>query len=154
MSPNPTGSVIPEKKPVWHYSEIPIDAEAAAMMPGMEIQYMITEDTVVGDSQTVFGHCVFPPRVRHSKHLHLKAEEVVYVVRGRVVNGFTNEKGEDIEVECGPGQACFAKRGQIHWTANPFDEPVEVVFGYFGCSSLAKSGYVDLRTPEEKGNGG
>ena len=51
-----------EKKQVWHYSEFPEDKEAAALMPGFEIQYMITKDHVEDDTMAVFGHCMFPPR--------------------------------------------------------------------------------------------
>lgn len=51
---------------------------------------------------------------------------------------------------CGPGTAICASRGQAHWHKNPFDEPCEFVGMYCGCSSLEKSGYVDMRTEEQK----
>ena len=79
----------------------------------------------------------------------MNAEEVVYTISGRVVNGVTTEEG-DIETICGPGTAAYARKGQPHWTRNPFNEPAEFVFAYFGCSSLAKSGYVDLRPQKYK----
>ena len=50
-----------QKKQVWHYSEIGTDEETRRLMPGFEIQYMITNENVNSDTMAVFGHCVFPP---------------------------------------------------------------------------------------------
>jgi oxalate decarboxylase/phosphoglucose isomerase-like protein (cupin superfamily) len=139
-----------QKKTTWHYSEFPEDPEVTKLMPGFEIQYMITRESAPEDHQTVFGHCVFPARSAHYKHKHEKAEEVVYVIKGKVVNGCTNDKGEDVDTVCGPGTATFVKKNQPHWTKNPFDEPAEFVFAYYGVPHIDDSGYVDLRTDEEK----
>ena len=46
---------------------------------------------------------------------------------------------------CSPGMATFVKKGQVHWTRNPYDAPAEFVFAYYGISSLSDSGYVDLQ---------
>jgi oxalate decarboxylase/phosphoglucose isomerase-like protein (cupin superfamily) len=132
-----------EKKQVWHYDEIGTDEETRKLMPGFEIQYVITNEHVEDDTMSVFGHCVFPPRSQHFPHKHKIAEEVVYVIKGQVVNGAVEENGEIVEHICGPGVATFAKKGQIHWTRNPFDEPCEFVFAYYGTASLHESGYVD-----------
>lgn len=131
------------KKQVWHFSEIGTDEETRRLMPGFEIQYMITNENVNSDTMAVFGHCVFPPRSQHFPHKHTIAEEVVYVIKGQVVNGAVDDNGEVVEYICGPGMATFAKKGQIHWTRNPFDEPSEFVFAYYGTASLNESGYVD-----------
>jgi oxalate decarboxylase/phosphoglucose isomerase-like protein (cupin superfamily) len=40
--------------------------------------------------------------------------------------------------------ATFVPEGRIHWTRNPFDEPAEFVFVYYGANSLEASGLVDL----------
>ncbi|OJX63415.1 MAG: hypothetical protein BGO95_00700 [Micrococcales bacterium 73-13] len=133
-----------EKKDVWHYSEIAEDEETARLMPGFEIQYIITDDTTDNDANAVFGHCVFPPKSQHFPHKHLAAAEVVYVIKGRVVNGSVAEDGTITETECGPGMATFVEQRQIHWTRNPYDEPCEFVFSYYGAPSLWKSAYVDL----------
>lgn len=133
------------KKQVWHFSEIGTDEETRRLMPGFEIQYIITDETVEDDNKAVFGHCVFPPRSQHFPHKHLAAEEVVYVIKGRVVNGSVDENGVGTEHECGPGVATFVKQGQIHWTRNPYDEPCEFVYAYYGAPSLSKSEYVDLK---------
>ena len=143
-------SSVKEKKQTWHHSEIEEDPEVKRLMPGFEVKWLITEETVEGDTMASFNRCIFPPRSAHYKHTHTNSEEVVYVIKGRVVNGHTNDEGKDVEVVCGEGTATFAKKGQPHWTANPFDEPAEFVSCYFGAPSLEKSGYVDMRTDEEK----
>ena len=138
------------KKKTWNYCEFSEDPEVAKLMPGFEIQYMITRDSTPDDKQAVFGHCVFPARSAHFKHKHENAEEVVYVIKGRVINGYTDENGVDVEHECGPGTACFVKKGQPHWTRNPYNEAAEFVFAYYGVPHIDDSGYVDLRTDEQK----
>jgi len=70
-----------------------------------------------------------------------------------VINGYTDENGKDVEHECGPGTAIFVHKGQPHWTRNPFNEPAEFVFAYYGVPHIDDSGYVDLRTDEEKAAG-
>ena len=133
------------KKQMWHYSEIETDEETAQLMPGFEIQYVVTSDNVEDDTMSVSGHCVFPPRSQHFPHTHSVAEEVVYVIKGKVVNGSIDAKGNMKEYECGPGTFTFARKGEPHWTRNPYDEPCEFVFSYFGTNSLKNSGYKDLK---------
>lgn len=132
------------KKQMWHYSEIETDEETARLMPGFEIQYIITDETTENNDATVFGHGIFPPRSQHFPHRHMAAAEVVYVFKGRVVNGSVSEDGVITETECGPGTATFVSKRQIHWTRNPYDEPCEFAFAYYGATSLEKSVYVDL----------
>ena len=139
----------PVKKQAWHYSEIPEDPAVKELMPGFEIEYMITGDTVEGNDLAVFGHCVFPPKSAHNKHQHMNAAECVYTIKGKVINGYTTENG-DVETVCPAGTVAFAQPGQIHWVVNPFDEPAEFVFAYFGCNSVNNSGYVDVRPESEK----
>jgi oxalate decarboxylase/phosphoglucose isomerase-like protein (cupin superfamily) len=139
----------PKKRPVWNYMEIPDDPEVLEIMPGFEIQYMITEDTVEDNDAAVFGHCIFPPKSGHYKHKHTNAPEVMYVIKGKLVTGVTTEEG-DVETVCGPGTASYVKKGQTTWCRNPFDEPVEFIFAYFGCSSLEKSGMVDMRQKKKE----
>ena len=134
----------PVKKNVWHYDEINEDPSMDDLMPGFEIQYIIRDDTVPDNDNAIFGHCVFPPKSAHYKHQHLNASEVVYTIRGKVINGFTSPDG-DVETVCPAGTAAFAPQGAVHWTRNPFDEEAEFVFAYFGCNSIEDSGYVDLR---------
>ena len=139
----------PKKKHFWHYLEIPEDPEVAEIMPGFEIEYMITDTTVEGNDSAVFGHCIFPPKSGHHKHKHVNAAESMYVIKGKLVIGVTTEEG-DIETVCPAGTALFVKKGQTTWCRNPFDEPVEFVFTYYGVSSLEKSGEVDMRPPRKK----
>ena len=134
-----------KKKQMWHYSEIETDDETKELMPGFEIQYVITSDNVEDDTMAASGHCVFPPRSQHFPHIHNTAEEVVYVIKGKVVNGSIGKDGKMTEYECGPGTFTFAKKGEPHWTRNPYDEPAEFIFSYYGTSSLKNSGYVDVK---------
>ena len=134
----------PVKKYAWNYKEIPDDPGMDDLIPGFEIQYIITGDTVPDNDKAIFGHCVFPPRSAHYKHQHLNAIECVYTIRGKVINGFTTPDG-DVETVCEPGTVAYAPQGSVHWTRNPFDEEAEFVFAYYGCNSVDDSGYVDLR---------
>lgn len=136
--------MVDSKKQVWHYDEIGTDEETKRLMPGFEIQYMVTDETVENNGQSVFGHCVFPPKSQHFAHRHLAAAEIVYVIKGRVVNGSVDGDGVITEAECKPGMVTYVEKGQIHWTRNPYDEPAEFVFAYYGAASLEKSVYVDL----------
>ncbi len=139
----------PKKKQTWNWREIPDEPELAILMPGFECQYMITNNTVAENDGAIFGRAVFPPRSSHDKHQHLNAMEVAYTVKGKVVNGMTTAEGDE-EYVCPEGQATFVRKGEVHWTRNPYDEPAEVVFAYYGCKSREDSGYVDLRENLDK----
>ncbi|MGA2480722.1 MAG: cupin domain-containing protein [Spirochaetia bacterium] len=140
----------PKKKHAWHYTEIPEDPEVAEIMPGFEIEYMLTDRTVEGNDSGVLGHCIFPPRSGHHKHKHVHAPEAMYVIKGKLVIGVTTEEG-DVETVCPAGTALWVKKGQTTWCRNPFDEPTEFIFVYYGVPSLEASGEVDMRPPR-KGN--
>lgn len=139
----------PEKKNFWHYKEIYVEPIVKELMPQFELQYVISEDTVPNNNNTLWNHSIFMPGAKHHKHKHMNAEEVAYVVKGQCIAGVEID-GKDVEQVCGPGTAIWASKGQVHWHKNPFDEPCEFVGVYSGCSSLEKSGYVDLRADEEK----
>ncbi len=140
-----------DKKNFWHYKEVPEDPKVKELMPEFEIQYFITEDTVPNNDNMVFIHSIFPTGgAQHHRHKHMNANEIAYVVKGRCIAG-VNIDGKDVEQVCGPGTAIWASRGQVHWHRNPFDEPCEFIGVYSGVASIEKSGYVDLRTDEEKG---
>lgn len=130
------------KKYFWHYSEVPEDPEASKLMPGLELNYLITDETVEDNEQVLLARCVFPPNSAHRRHRHSGADEVIYLIRGRVMAGLATEKGETEKV-LGPGGAVFVKKNHVHWFYNPYDEPAEFVCVYVGCSSVEKSGYVD-----------
>lgn len=138
-----------KKKNFWHYREIPQHPKVKDLMPGFKLEYVISEDTVPNNETCVWNHSIFPPGAVHHKHMHMNADEVAYIIKGQCLCGVTID-GEDVEFVCGPGTAIWASRGQAHWHRNIFDEPCEFVGVYCGCSSLDKSGYVDLRTDEQK----
>jgi quercetin dioxygenase-like cupin family protein len=119
-------------------------------MPGFEVKWLVTDKTVDEDTMAVMNRFIFPPRSFHYKHRHENAEEIVYVIRGRVTNGHTEENGEDVEEVCRPGTVTFVRKGEPHWTNNPFNEPAEFISCYFGVLNLEKSGYVDMRSDSEK----
>lgn len=133
----------PKKKQVWNYMELPEDPEIAEIMPGFEIQYMITEHTVEDNDNAVFGHCIFPAKSGHSKHRHAVAAEIMYVIKGKLVVGVTTDEG-DVETVCEPGTAAFVKKNQVMWCRNPFNEPCEFIFSYYGCTTEEKSGYIEI----------
>ena len=139
----------PDKKNFWHYKECPEDPKVTELMPGFEIQYFITEDTVPDNDNMVFIHSIFPKGGVHHKHKHMNSNEIAYLVKGRCIDGVTID-GKDVEQVIGPGTAVWASRGQVHWHRNPFDEPFEFIGVYSGAPSIEKSGYVDLRTEEQK----
>jgi len=139
------------KKQIWNFREIPEDPAVTALMPGFEIQYMITKDTVEGnDHQAVFGHCVFPGPSSHDKHIHTKSAEIIYVIKGKVLSCYTDQNGEDVENLCGEGSATFAPPNVIHWVKNPFEEPAEFVFFYSCAHDIEDSGYFDYEPGMEQ----
>lgn len=71
----------------------------------------------------------------HNKHSHPKAEEIMFIVRGKGVGGI-----KDKEVMLLPGDSIFVPKGVIHWFYNPYDEPCDMMTLY-SKPSLAESGY-------------
>lgn len=137
------------KKNFWHFKEVPEDPKVKELMPDFEIEYFINDETVPNNESTVFMHSIFPKGGVHHKHKHMNSDEIAYLIKGRCIAGVTID-GVDVEQVISPGTAVWASRGQVHWHRNPFDEPCEFIGVYSGVSSLEKSGYVDLRTEEQK----
>ena len=135
-----------KKKQWWNHIEIEEDPEVKRLMPGIEVKWLITEDTVEGDSMASVNRCIFPPRSGHCKHLHKDGEEVCYIIKGCLSGGYTDENGENVETELKPGTAIFFKKGQVHWVNNSFDEQAEFISIYFGAPSFNKSGYVEIES--------
>jgi quercetin dioxygenase-like cupin family protein len=96
---------------------------------------LIDEDTV-GAQDLTFGHCRFAPRTSfHKKHVHAQAEEMMYVLSGRMRGGVGDQ-----EMEFSAGDTIWVPRGEVHWADNPFDEPCEILFLYTR-RSLEEAGY-------------
>jgi quercetin dioxygenase-like cupin family protein len=58
-----------------------------------------------------FGEASFPAGGGHGPHRHPNAEEILYVLRGRAMQGVGDE-----ERELGPGDAALVRQDEIHWT--------------------------------------
>lgn len=71
----------------------------------------------------------------HKKHTHENAEEIMYILSGRVMGGVVDQ---EFEVE--KGDTVWVPRGAVHWAYNPFDDPCEFVFLYTRAS-FQSAGY-------------
>lgn len=103
----------------------------------MNVKFLITRDSVQSD-QTVFGVTIFPPGAKHDIHRHPHAEETEYIVEGHGIA----RVGDD-DVEMGPGDIVFVKKGDFHgfYNTSSTDRAV-MVWCYGGAASLAEAGYV------------
>src|SRR5438552_734068 len=66
-----------------------------------------------------FGEATFPVGGGHGPHRHPNAEEILYVLRGRAMQGVGDE-----ERELRPGDAALVRRDEVHWTRSAGDEPL------------------------------
>jgi quercetin dioxygenase-like cupin family protein len=70
-------------------------------------------------SGLAFGEATFPAGGGHGPHRHPNAEEILYVLRGRAVQGVGEEQRE-----LGPGDVALVRQNQIHWTRSTGSEPL------------------------------
>jgi quercetin dioxygenase-like cupin family protein len=97
---------------------------------------ILVDDERVGAEDITFGHCKFAPKMSfHKKHVHKDAEEIMYILSGKLIGGVKDQESEIVE-----GDTVWVPRGAVHWAYNPFDEPCEFVFLYTR-SSLQSAGY-------------
>ncbi len=103
----------------------------------MDIRFICNKGNLGSTNATMF-RAVFPPGAAHKKHRHLRADEIYYIVRGRVAGGVG-----DKEYELGAGSCVFIPKGVTHWTRNLSPtEDMEAVGIYTEVGSLEDSGYV------------
>ena len=96
---------------------------------------LIDRDTV-GAEDITFAYCKFEPKTSfHKKHTHQDAEEVIYILSGKAIGGVGQE-----EFEMNQGDTIWVPRGEVHWTYNPFDKPLEMIFIYTR-PTLKSAGY-------------
>lgn len=102
----------------------------------MDIRFILDRDASGHGSVCVF-RTLFEPGAAHEIHTHPRADEFLYVVRGRCRVGAGKE-----EHDAGPGTLQFIPAGKQHWLRNidPF-ETVELIGGYTGVGSLDEAGY-------------
>jgi quercetin dioxygenase-like cupin family protein len=87
---------------------------------------ILIDQETVGAEDITFAYCRFEAKTSyHKKHIHEKAEEVMYILSGKGIGGV----GQD-EFEMVKGDTIWIPRGEVHWAYNPFDDPMEILFIY------------------------
>ncbi len=103
----------------------------------MDIRFLVHRENA-GANEVCFWRTVFGPGAAHERHVHPKAAEVLYVVRGRGAAGTGDEEHEIVE-----GSAQYIPPGAVHWFRNPGEsQSVEIVGCYAPAGSLQDAGYV------------
>ena len=104
----------------------------------MDVQWIITRETVAAARKTVFGITTFPPGARHDIHRHPHAEEVEYLIEGAGI-----ARIGDVDVAMKTGEVVFVAEDEAHgfWNTSPTDRSV-MIWCYGGAASLEDAGYV------------
>jgi mannose-6-phosphate isomerase-like protein (cupin superfamily) len=84
----------------------------------------MANQTLSGSSVTV-GHLILFPGLSDSPHSHSNADEVIFLLRGRV-----SVQMEGKEVNLLPGDALTIPRGLIHRVKNTGDQEAEMTLSY------------------------
>ncbi len=102
----------------------------------MNIKWLLGEETV-GLKSAVLFKAVIKAGAAHEKHLHHKADELVYIISGKGRHGLGDE-----EWDIGPGDAYLNPRDIVHWSygTDPND-PLILVGVYVGAGTLEDTGY-------------
>ncbi|MFQ6110784.1 MAG: cupin domain-containing protein [Nitrospinota bacterium] len=102
----------------------------------MNIKWLLSEKTVGCRSALLFKS-VIKAGAAHERHIHHKADELVYVISGK---GHRWQGDEEWDV--GPGDAYFIPRGLAHGACgiDP-DDPLTLVGVYVGAGSIEDTGY-------------
>ncbi len=131
--------MMPKRKPpVLNYRRVPpAPVRRGAGWAKMDIRW-VASDTTMGTKTACFWRTVFPPGAAHHKHIHRKADEIFYMIRGRGMHGLG-----DREYPVRAGDVFYIPRGRVHWMRNPDPRrPVELVGVYVGAPNLRATGYV------------
>ena len=97
---------------------------------------IFVDEERVGAEDITFGYSKWAPNMSfHKKHTHENAEELMYVLSGRLIGGV-----RDQELEVAKGDTIWVPRGAVHWAYNPFEEPCEFIFLYTRAS-FQSAGY-------------
>jgi quercetin dioxygenase-like cupin family protein len=134
-------------KPISSLTEIPSDVKLRPEggWVNMDVRWLATEETF-GARHHVMGRTLFMPGGGHMSHKHPYAEEVLYILRGRLITTIGDE------TFCmGPHDVCYVPPDTLHVMRNVSPtEPCEIIFVYGGAPSLAKAGYVGLPDPPQR----
>ena len=111
----------------------------------MNIKWLLCEKNV-GSREAVLFKAVIKAGSAHEKHIHHKADELVYCISGKARHGQGDE-----EWDVGPGDSYYMPRGMVHWSygTDPKD-PYVVVGVYVGAGSLEDTGYEFVERLEPK----
>ena len=126
------------KPPVLNYRQVrPAPVRRRSGWAKMDIRWLASDKTV-GTKTACFWRTVFPPGAAHHKHIHTRADEIFYMIRGRGMHGL----GER-EYPVRAGDVFYIPRGRVHWMRNVDPRrPVELVGVYVGAPNLRGTGYV------------
>ncbi len=112
----------------------------------MDVRWLVTDETF-GARHHVLGRTIFMPGGGHLAHKHPNAEEILYILRGRLCTTIGDET-----FFMGPEDVCYVPPDTLHVMRNLSPtEPCEVIFVYGGAPSLAVAGYVPLPAPPAAG---
>ena len=137
------------KPPVVNYRDVPpAPVRRRAGWARMDIRFLATDRTV-GTRTACLWRTVFPPGAVHHKHVHTRADELFYMIRGRGMHGLG-----DGEYPVRAGDVFYIPRGQVHWMRNVDPRrPVELVGVYVGAPNLRATGYVYMGEIAASGRG-
>ena len=76
----------------------------------MNIKWLLCEETI-GLKSAVLFKSIIKVGAAHEKHLHHKADELVYIISGKGRHGLGDE-----ERDTGPGDAYLNPRNMVHWS--------------------------------------
>ncbi|HEX5723017.1 MAG TPA: cupin domain-containing protein [Acidimicrobiia bacterium] len=101
----------------------------------MQVQFLVDKHAA-GSDDFLLGWTVLPPRARHERHRHQRADEFFVVLQGAgmVYTDAGRERAEK-------GDVVFTPRGHWHGFDNTGSEDVVLVWGWSGAGSLEDAGY-------------
>ena len=101
----------------------------------MQVQFLVDKHAA-GSEDFLLGWTVLPPRARHERHRHQRADEFFVVLQGQGLI-YTEAGREPAE----KGDVVFTPRGHWHGFDNTGSEDVVLVWGWSGAGSLEDAGY-------------
>ena len=107
----------------------------------LDVKWLVDKNRL-GSKNACLGRTIFAPggRSAHQMHVHPHAEEILYVIRGRLEYIIDGEK-----IFLGPEEICYVPANVPHGCKNvSTTELCEVIFVYAGAPSLEEAGYVEV----------
>jgi len=112
----------------------------------LNIKFLLSRETV-GCGSAVLFKTVFKADSVHEKHIHHRADELCYVIKGKGRHGQGDE-----EWDVGSGDSYYVPRGLIHWAYGiDSNDPLTLVGVYVGGGSLEETGYEFVERLGQKG---